>query len=88
MTTNNPLDTFRQAAREALGSDFYPDDIVAALEAAAVELANSVIGEDSPLNPTPDAIGQPGIDPAKWREWSIVENHLRELQRAALGGKE
>lgn len=40
------------------------------------------IGEDNPLEPTPDAVGK--ADPAKWREWSIVENNEKAKLRTVV----
>lgn len=53
-----------------------------ALLQAFDEALEQVLGPDMPLEPTPDAVGQPGIDPKKWHEWSTVENNLLEAQRA------
>lgn len=51
---------------------------------AIKQIILDVIGPDSPLEPSPEALRQPGVDPLRWREWSIVENHLRAEQRALL----
>lgn len=40
------------------------------------------IGVDNPLEPTPDAVGK--ADPAKWREWSIVENNEKAKLRTVV----
>lgn len=62
-------------------------ELGAALEAHYAVRFERAVGEDSPLEPTPDAQGLSAERKAKWREWSIVENKLRQDARSRYHGE-